>query len=141
MDNNLNESNHLMIMSKPASNWHEAMPTGNGTMGAMIFGSIYEETVMLNHEQLWYNGVDQELPNISGYLPELRNMLETGKYADANLFYPDLLRQAGYSGKNYAFQPAFDLKITTETNEAFKGYLKHWILRQERQRSHGRTRI
>ena len=35
-----------MTMRKPAVRWREAMPSGNGSLGAMVYGSIAHETVM-----------------------------------------------------------------------------------------------
>lgn len=38
---------------KPASVWTQALPIGNGTLGGMIYGKVEEETVSLNHDELW----------------------------------------------------------------------------------------
>jgi len=38
---------------QPASNWNEALPVGNGRLGAMVFGKVYNERIQLNEESLW----------------------------------------------------------------------------------------
>ena len=57
-----------IIMKSPTS-WHrdmyrEAAPTGNGIIGAMVYGGIAQETVAINHCRLWGLGKVQELPDI-----------------------------------------------------------------------------
>ena len=39
--------------SKPAENWNEALPVGNGRLGAMVFGGIENERIQLNEESVW----------------------------------------------------------------------------------------
>lgn len=39
---------------QPATRWEDALPTGNGTIGALVYGNIVNELVVLNHERLWY---------------------------------------------------------------------------------------
>ena len=44
---------HSMLRREPAARWQDALPTGNGTVGAMAYGSIRNETILINHEMLW----------------------------------------------------------------------------------------
>ena len=41
---------------EPAAVWNEALPIGNGRLGAMVFGGIANETIQLNEETLWSGG-------------------------------------------------------------------------------------
>ena len=76
----------------PAESWMtEALPIGNGYMGAMIFGGIEEEHIQFNEETLWtggkgewdeYNGGNRE--NAHKHLPEVRRLLDAGKYDEAH---------------------------------------------------------
>ncbi|GIP31464.1 glycoside hydrolase N-terminal domain-containing protein [Paenibacillus sp. J2TS4] len=115
---------HGMKLRKPATKWQDALPSGNGTMGAMVYGSIQEETILLNHEEHWEGSVTKPLPDLSGYLPEVRRLLAEGKFKEANTFYPDRLREAGYIVQTGRFQPGFDLKLRTETQYAFRDYIR-----------------
>ncbi|MCK0158275.1 glycoside hydrolase N-terminal domain-containing protein [Cellulophaga sp. F20128] len=77
---------------KPANSWmKEALPIGNGYMGAMFFGGPEEEHIQFNEESLWsggkgewdqYNGGNRE--NAHKYLPEVRRLLDAGKYEEAH---------------------------------------------------------
>lgn len=51
-----NRNNHRMWYSKPAEIWNEALPIGNGRLGAMIFGGVAEERLKLNEDSMWYGG-------------------------------------------------------------------------------------
>ena len=39
---------------KPADEWEEALPLGNGRLGAMVFGQIQKEQIQVNEESIWY---------------------------------------------------------------------------------------
>ena len=43
----------VLWYTKPANNWNEALPVGNGRLGAMFFGGCRNETIQLNEESLW----------------------------------------------------------------------------------------
>ncbi|GLU51437.1 hypothetical protein Dfri01_08980 [Dyadobacter frigoris] len=72
---------------QPASNWNEALPIGNGRIGAMVFGRVNEELIQLNEESLWSGGPVNTNPNPGAvkYLPQIRKALanEDFKLAEA----------------------------------------------------------
>lgn len=73
--------------SKPASQWVEALPVGNGRLGAMIFGGIEEELLQLNETTLWSGGPIKENvnPAAPALLPKIRKaLLEEKDYSKAN---------------------------------------------------------
>jgi alpha-L-fucosidase 2 len=63
--------------NKPASRWTEALPVGNGRIGAMIFGGVDEELIQLNESTLWSGGpVKTNVnPNAHQYLEQVREAL------------------------------------------------------------------
>lgn len=64
--------------------WVQALPVGNGRLGAMIYGGVEEERVQLNEETLWSGEPDDaDDPNAPRALPEIRRLLFEGKYAQA----------------------------------------------------------
>ena len=70
--------------AQPAKNWNEATPVGNGRLGAMIFGNVKAERIQLNEDSLWSGAPqDADNPRALEVLPEIRQMLFDGKYADA----------------------------------------------------------
>jgi alpha-L-fucosidase 2 len=73
--------------NQPASKWVEALPVGNGKIGAMVFGSVEEELLQLNESTLWSGGpVKTNVnPDAPGYLQQIRQALLKDKdYTKAN---------------------------------------------------------
>ncbi len=82
------ENNLKLWYNKPAEKWVEALPVGNGKIGAMIFGGIEEELLQLNESTLWSGGPVKKEVNAEAknYLPKLRKaLLENEDYTAANL--------------------------------------------------------
>ncbi|HYO10600.1 MAG TPA: glycoside hydrolase family 95 protein [Tepidisphaeraceae bacterium] len=69
---------------RPAKHWVEALPVGNGRLGAMVFGGVTRERLQLNEDSLW-SGSHQEAdnPNAAAALPEVRRLLFERKYVEA----------------------------------------------------------
>ncbi|WP_051349959.1 glycoside hydrolase family 95 protein [Dyadobacter alkalitolerans] len=67
---------------QPAKNWNEALPIGNGRIGAMVFGRVNEEIIQLNEETLWSGGPvnTNPNPNAKNYLPQIRTALANEDY-------------------------------------------------------------
>ncbi|MBA4057794.1 MAG: hypothetical protein C0490_23970, partial [Marivirga sp.] len=70
---------------KPARNWNEALPVGNGRLGAMVFGKVNEELIQLNEETLWSGGPVNTNPNPGVFqnLPAIREALLKEDYQTA----------------------------------------------------------
>ena len=69
---------HEMMLSNATSRWDHAMPTGNGQVGALAFGNVQEETVILTHDSLFIRSQKPTLPNVSQHLPKMRQMIAEG---------------------------------------------------------------
>ncbi len=70
---------------KPAVKWVEALPVGNGRLGAMVFGGIDQERLQLNEDTLWAGGpYDPVNPEAKDALPEVRRLIFDGKYKEAD---------------------------------------------------------
>lgn len=69
---------------KPAAQWVEALPIGNGRLGAMVFGGINQEELQLNEDTLWAGGpYDPVNPEAKAALPEARRLIFDGQYTAA----------------------------------------------------------
>ena len=77
--------NHLVLWyNKPATKWVEALPIGNGRLGAMIFGGVNVERLQLNEGTLWAGGpYDPVNPEAKAALPQVRTLINEGKYKEA----------------------------------------------------------
>ncbi|MGA2617292.1 MAG: glycoside hydrolase family 95 protein [Thermoguttaceae bacterium] len=70
---------------KPAGQWVEALPVGNGRLGAMVFGGVDHERLQLNEGTLWAGGpYDPSSPEALKALPEARRLIFEGKYGEAH---------------------------------------------------------
>jgi alpha-L-fucosidase 2 len=96
--------------AQPAAKWEEALPIGNGRLGAMVFGGITDERVQFNEDTLWTGHPHDYVRAGSGdALPEVRRMLAEGKIKDAETLartkmLSDPVRQKAY-------QPFGDLRL------------------------------
>lgn len=69
---------------RPAADWNEALPLGNGRLGMMVFGGIEREVLQLNEETLWSGCPhDADNPDCFTHLSEIRSLLFAGEYAEA----------------------------------------------------------
>ena len=74
----------VLWYDKPASEWVEALPIGNGRLGAMVFGGVSRERLQLNVDTLW-DGFPRDANNPAALaaLPEVRRLLFAGRNAEA----------------------------------------------------------
>ncbi len=73
-----------LFYKTPAKNWNEALPLGNGRLGAMVYGDPIHETIQLNEETLWSGRFDPEAdnPECAEHLDEMRAAIFSGNYAE-----------------------------------------------------------
>ncbi|MEP7188252.1 MAG: glycoside hydrolase family 95 protein, partial [Roseiflexaceae bacterium] len=107
---------------QPAEQWVEALPIGNGRLGAMLFGGVASERLQLNHDTLWSGAPsDWNNPRAKDILPELRALIFAGKYAEAD----QLAKQMqGPYGQSYL--PLGDLRVAFEHSAPLDSY-QRWL--------------
>ena len=78
------QSNVLALWyPRPAQEWVEALPIGNGRLGAMVFGGVEEEHLQLNEDTVWAGQpLQRERAGALKYLDEARRLLFDGKYVE-----------------------------------------------------------
>ncbi len=117
---------------QPAKNWNEALPIGNGRLGAMVFGDPIAENIQLNEDSLWYGGYrDRNNPDARTNLPIIQQYIKAGKLEDAQDLatkalsgIPDTQRHYVPLG-NILFQfPHFDITGYSRQLDLEKGYIK-----------------
>ncbi|WP_157757606.1 glycoside hydrolase family 95 protein [Pseudalgibacter alginicilyticus] len=95
------QSEHSMWFRNPANDWHEALPVGNGYMGAMIFGGTRVERIQLNEETIWSGTPKPRIiaPDYVERKMKGRELIFDGKYKEAEeLLYA--LKKEKYTGKD-----------------------------------------
>lgn len=74
----------VLWYNRPAENWNEALPVGNGRLGAMVFGEVEKERIQVNEESVWTGKPRWDAnPEAKKNLPEVRRLLFEGKYQEA----------------------------------------------------------
>ncbi|MBC3918275.1 glycoside hydrolase family 95 protein [Undibacterium sp. CY18W] len=78
------KSTNTLWYRQPASCWEEALPLGNGRLGAMVFGRVGQERLQLNEDTLWAGApYTPDNPDARAALPEVRQLIADGKYKEA----------------------------------------------------------
>src|SRR5690606_6178985 len=74
-----------MWYAQPASRWEEALPLGNGRLGAMVFGGVQRERIQLNEESLWAGKrFDNNNPKAFEHLRDIQELLLKGENKTAH---------------------------------------------------------
>jgi alpha-L-fucosidase 2 len=115
----------LLWYELSAKKWDEALPVGNGRLGAMIFGNKGEERIQLNEETYWSGGPYSTVVK-GGYkvLPEIQKLVFEEKYLDAhNLFGRNLM---GYPVEQMKYQSLANLHLFFKNQDSVSHY-KRWL--------------
>ncbi|WBL23398.1 glycoside hydrolase family 95 protein [Zunongwangia sp. HRR-M8] len=96
------ENDLKLWYDKPAENWNEALPIGNGRLGAMIFGDPSVERLQLNEETIWA-GQPNSIAHKKALkaLPEVRKLIFEGKYKEAQDLATTDIRSQTNNGMPY----------------------------------------
>ncbi|MDQ6418496.1 glycoside hydrolase family 95 protein [Paenibacillus sp. LHD-117] len=81
-----------LVYDKPAQAWTEALPIGNGRLGAMVFGGVETERLQLNEETLWSGSPrDWHNPKALEALGEVRANIREERYLEAGVRARDMM--------------------------------------------------
>ena len=74
----------MLWFDQPAGRFQQSLPLGNGALGAMVFGGVREERIVLNENSMWSGSrEDADRPEAHQALPEIRRLLVEGKNVEA----------------------------------------------------------
>ncbi len=118
------QTGNQLFYNQPAQNWLEALPIGNGRLGAMVFGGVIEEQIQFNEETLW-TGQPHDYAHQGAwkYLDQIRELLFAGKQKEAQ----DLASKEFMSVPLHqkAYQPFGDLIIRFPGHQDYTNYQRH----------------
>lgn len=117
-------SNNLKLWyTKPAQKWTEALPIGNGRLGAMIFGGVENDRIQFNEETLW-NGAPNDYAHKGAYqyLGQIRQLLFDGKQREAEDLAMNEFMSVPLKQKTY--QAFGDLNLHFVNQETFTDYYR-----------------
>ena len=93
----------LLWYRQPAKLWTEALPIGNGNLGAMIFGGVGEDHLQLNESTFWTGQPrSYQREDAHQYLDTIRRLLFAGRQAEA-----EALAQEHFMGKKFPDEAAY----------------------------------
>ena len=109
----------LLWYDAPATQWVEALPIGNGRLGAMVFGGIARERIQFNESTIWTGGPhDYARSGASRYLSRIRELLYAGRQREA-----EALAQVHFMSaplKQRSYQAFGDLRFEFPTVDSTK---------------------
>ena len=102
------EYNWCLWYRQAATNWNEALPLGNGRLGAMIFGGVAEERIQLNEDTLWSGEPhDYNHPGAFAHLADVRKLIAEQKFDEAKKLADATM--LGIPAGQASYQPVGDL--------------------------------
>ncbi|MDR6115632.1 alpha-L-fucosidase 2 [Sphingomonas sp. SORGH_AS789] len=102
---------HTLWYRQPAKAWTEALPIGNGRLGAMVFGGVTRERLQLNEDSLWSGGAyDPVNPAARAALPQVRRLIAAGQWKEAQALADKALM--GIPRTQMPYQPLGDLILS-----------------------------
>jgi len=121
----ISEYEDRLIYRSPAREWNEALPTGNGRLGAMMFGGQEVERIQLNEDTLW-SGYPKNFdnPQALNILPQVRKLLSERKYSEADSMCKQMMGPYTQS-----YMPFADLYFQFEHGALVKRYQRALDLR------------
>lgn len=118
----------LLWYREPAKIWEEAMPLGNGRIGAMVFGQPSSERIQVNEESIWYGGpVNRINPDLKAYLPEIRELIFKGEIGKAEQLMS--LAMSGCPNSVHPYQTLGDIYINFQGIKEVTDYKRHLDLK------------
>ena len=106
---------------RPAQKWTEALPVGNGRLGAMVFGGVGRERLQLNEDTLWAGGpYEPDNTNALAALPEVRKLIFAGQYAEAQKLVGE--KMMAQPLKQMPYETAGDLFLEFPTPGTVENY-------------------
>lgn len=120
------KTKNILKFSHPASwwgsTWREALPTGNGIVGAAVYGGAANEVIMLNHRDLWWQGHVGVLQDVADKFKEVRKKMDDSAPVQAENILSNALMQKGYHPSRAYPLPLCDFKVKMPIDKSVREY-------------------
>lgn len=121
---------NVLWYRQPAIKWEEAMPLGNGRLGAMVFGGVQTEQLQINEDTIWAGEKrDRNNPEGAHSIPEVRRLLMEGKVKEAEALAEKNI--ISIPKRLPPYQPFGDLILRFSGQEKFNDYARELDLESE----------
>jgi alpha-L-fucosidase 2 len=116
-------NDYKLWYDKPAQVWTEALPLGNGRLGAMVFGNPATEQIQLNEATIWAGSPNNNPnPDALTNIPKIRELVFAGKYLEAQTLATQKVMSSTNQGMPY--QPFGDLRISFPGHTRYTDYYR-----------------
>lgn len=117
---------HILEMLYPSSWWHdlwrEGLATGNGITGANLYGGAKREILQLGRHDLWYNGSQEDVPDVHEAFIRQRQKMNEGNFREASWEIVNALKEAGYTSRLESPLPAANLIVEQKPIKGFRSF-------------------
>lgn len=121
--------NMKLWYEQPAEKWEEALPVGNGRLGAMMCGAVTRETIWLNEDSVWSGKpVNRINPDAKENLPKIRSLIREGKIPEAEELA--LLSLCGTPNSQRSYETAGELYLQFKGTGEVRNYRRELDLAQ-----------
>lgn len=113
--------------TKPAQDWNNALPLGNGFMGSMCFGGTIVDRFQINNDSIWSGGpTDRVNPDAKSSIPIIRELIRDGRISEAEELCHETM--AGIPDYQSHYEPLADIFLIPETKEHinYQGLRDYW---------------
>lgn len=122
--------NLVLWYDRPASDWNEALPVGNGRMGAMIFGRANFEEIQLNEETVWAGRyINRSNPQALAALPVVRKLMFEGRNEESSKLAGETMPGIPHSIESYQPLASLLLGFMPESSNSVLKYRRELDLR------------
>ena len=116
----------ILHYDAPAHEWSQALPVGNGRLGAMVHGRTTTELLQLNEDSVWYGGPQSRTPQDAlKHLDRLRQLIRSGQHANAEKLVKQAFFATPHSQRHYEPLGTFTIELGHEEEEV-KNY-RRWL--------------
>ena len=123
----LQAQEYKLWYDQPAHVWTEALPLGNGRLGAMLYGNPAAEQLQLNEETIWAGRPNNNpSPEAREWLPKIRELVLAGKYKEAQDLCTAHVKSKTNQGMPY--QPFGDLRLNFPGHTRYTNYYRELSL-------------
>lgn len=115
----------IIWSNKPASEWAEGYPIGNGRIGGMVLGESHHERIALNHDLLWRQYWTYQKHNTSADIPKIRDYCQNGKWDEAEAITLEKVATTGRAIYINPYVPVGDMYIDLiNSNQPVTDYVR-----------------
>ena len=111
----------LWYRQPAGTRWENALPVGNGRLGAMVYGNVGLENIQLNEESVWSGSPNRnDYPEMLTALPQARKLIFEGKQAEAQKYLEESVKLTKSSGQ--MFEPVGSLRLDFKGHDNYTNY-------------------